>query len=86
MATEFVLGRLDWSWGSTISADCRRHKKCKLMVTVKTGIGYSDWVQADLVKWLAAGTAIESTDLHKARGDDVKLLHGMKPRKATLAG
>ncbi len=76
-----VLGRLDWSWGTTISATCRGcgHARCKLLITVRPGAGFSEWVQSDLVKWLAAGRGLTVAE-HRARGLELKVLHGMRPR------
>ena len=57
-----ILGRLDWSWGSTLSATCRGcgHGRCKIMLTVRQGVCLHGWAQADLIKWLAAGRSQKS--------------------------
>lgn len=76
-----VLGKVYWSWGTTVSAACQGngHGRCKLFL--RAGGGRGDWCQADLVKWLVAGRTCAGAEEHVALGNAVKVLHGMKPRQ-----
>ena len=71
------LGKLYWTWGTTVCAVCKSHFRCKNLVTATAvNLGH---VEADLAKWLAAGVALSGAD-HVELGKEIRRKHGMKIR------
>jgi hypothetical protein len=89
-APDDILGRLDWSWGTTISGTCRgcgHGPKCKFMLTIQPVPGHMDAVKADIVKWMCVGRSCSGNE-HWELGRALKIARGMKPRarKAAVDG
>ena len=80
---DVVLGRLFFSWGTTLSAQCKTHARCKLLV--KFTVSGVEAVQADLVKWLAWGATVSAEEHRAGHVDEIKRRHGMRPRPQVAA-
>lgn len=80
---EKTLGRLYFSWGTTLSAACRNpaHKGCKCLIRLSDVPPHR--VEGDLVKWLAFGQTV-GQDAHIDAAAIIKTKNGMRVRGVGL--
>ena len=76
-------GRLHSVNADSLKATCRQHTGC--VCWLRSATGQQDLLKPNLMEWLAWGY-FESFADHQKRSNELKLFHGMKPRKGRPAG